>query len=355
MKAAVLHELRKPVCIEEVPTPEPGPHEVLVETRACGVCRTDLHVQDGLAYLPALPHIPGHEPAGVVVQVGAEVRRFKGGERVVPYLFYHCGTCRFCRSGREAQCANLRGIFSMTTEGAFAEYFVVPETNLLLLPDSVSFPKGGLVSCAVITAVHASRRAKLRLNDRAVVIGCGGIGQLLIQILKKAGVKVAALDLQAKKVESAQKLGADLALPAEAAVAKEQILGFSGGEGVQCVFDCVGASATLKASADYVMRGGRIVVLGEEPESPPIDSIQIAQRELEIVGSRNGSRQDAFDAIDMLAGGLLDPPIDRAFPLEAINEAFAYVRDGRANGRVVVTLRNEPSTVKLAYPTETRM
>jgi len=339
MKAALLHEIGKPLRIEEVPAPEIGPDEVLVETRACGVCRTDLHICDGLAYVPKLPHIPGHEPGGVVAKVGENVTGLSVGQRVVPNLFFTCGRCYYCRVGRDTQCTNLKGLLGVSINGAFAEFFVAPAENLFLLPDNVSFEVGGLISCAVVTALHATRRARLNLYDTTVVLGAGGVGQVLIQILKAAGVRVIAISRSKEKLEIARKLGAHLALQAGEENIMKQIKVFAGGDGVQCVFDCVGSSKTMKDSAGYVMRGGQIIVIGEEPEFVEIDTIQIAQRELEIIGTRNGTKQDTVDAIAMVAAGIVTPPIARTFPLEQINNALEEMRSGRANARIVIVIK----------------
>src|SRR5262249_37649053 len=152
--------------------------------------------------------------------------------------------------------------------------------NLLPLPESVSFEFGGLVSCAVITAVHAYRRARLQVNDVAVVIGAGGIGQMLIGLLHAAGLRVAAVSLSAPSLESARQYGAGLTVRLGASDSAAQVHSFADGEGAHCVFDCVGTSATMQAAASFARRCGQIVVIGEEPEFPAIDTIQIAQREL---------------------------------------------------------------------------
>ena len=339
MKAAVLHEIGKPLRIQEVPVPAIGPDEVLVETRACGICRTDLHICDGLAYVPKLPHIPGHEPAGVVAQVGENVTNLSVGQRVAPNLFFTCGQCYYCRNGRDTQCTDLKGLLGVSVNGAFAEYFVAPAENLFVLPDNISFEVGGLIGCAVVTALHATRRARLFLNDTAVVLGTGGVGQVLISILLACGVRVIAISRSQEKLEIARKLGAHLALQAGAPDITKQIKVFADGDGVKCVFDCVGSSSTMKDSADYVMRSGQIIVIGEEPEFPEIDTIQIAQRELEIIGTRNGTKQDTIDAIAMVAAGIVTPPIARTYPLSQINEALQFMRSGQANARIVIVIK----------------
>ena len=339
MKAAVLHEIGNPLRIEDVPIPEIGPDDVLVQTKACGICRTDLHIYDGLAYIPQLPHILGHEPSGIVTEVGQNVSGFKTGQRVVPHLFFTCGNCYYCRVGSDAQCTSLTGLLGVLNDGAFAEFFVAPAENLFVLPNQVSFEAGGLSSCAAITAIHAIRRTRLGPNDTAVIVGSGGIGQILVQILKASGVNIVATSRTQGKLDTAKKLGANLVLQQGHPDTLKEIKKFAGGDGVQCVFDCVGTSSTMKASAQYVMRGGQIIVIGEEPEFPEIDTIQIAQRELEIIGTRNGSRQDIDDVIGMLATGIVNPPIAETFLLEEVNQALDLMRIGGVNGRIVITFQ----------------
>jgi D-arabinose 1-dehydrogenase-like Zn-dependent alcohol dehydrogenase len=339
MKAAVLREVKGPLVVTDMPKPEISPDEVLVETRTCGICRTDVHIQDGLAYVPSLPHIPGHEPAGVVVEVGSRVTSLRPGQRVAPHLFLTCGTCRYCRAGRDAQCDHVRGILGVTTSGGFAEYFKAPAENLLPLPDNVPFEIGGLTSCAVVTAVHAYRRARLQVGDTVVVLGIGGIGQILVQILRHAGARVIAIGRLPASLELAERAGASLALSADTPDLEERVASFSENTGAACVFECVGLSSTMRTAATLLMRGGQIIVIGEEPEFPAIDTIQIAQRELEILGSRNGSRNDAADALNWMAQGVIKPPIARILSLAQINEGLQLVRDGAVVGRVVIALK----------------
>ncbi|MEW6749757.1 MAG: alcohol dehydrogenase catalytic domain-containing protein [Candidatus Latescibacterota bacterium] len=338
MKAAVLRQTGSPLEVVDLPPPSPGPDEALVQTHTCGICRTDLHIQDGLAYVPALPHVPGHEPAGVVLETGSQVQGLRVGQRVVPHLFVACGRCRSCRRGQQAQCLEVAGIIGVTRAGGFAECFTAPACNLLPIPDSVGFEEAGLVSCAVITAVHAVRRAALELGDTAVVVGAGGIGLIVLQILKAAGIRVAVLSRSQASLDLARQHGAELAVPLDAPDAAARVREHSGGRGAACAFDMVGLSRTVKAAADCVERGGRIVVVGEEAEPPGVDTVAIAQRELQIVGARNGGLQDAVDALALLAAGVVRPWIDSRFPLARINEALERVRRGQAHGRVIVTL-----------------
>jgi propanol-preferring alcohol dehydrogenase len=338
VKAAVMHEVGKPLRIEDVPIPEIGPEEVLVETRCCGICGTDLHILKGFGYVPKLPHILGHEPAGVVAKVGSKVTHLRPGDRVVPHLFFTCGDCYYCRAGRDQQCLNLQGLLGVLSPGAFAEYFKTPGANLFLLPEKVPFDVGGLVADAVVTAVHAVGRSGLKPQETAVVLGAGGIGQVLIQLLRSQGIKVVAVSRSDAKLALAKECGAHLVVrsgePATAATIRE----FSATHGAQCVFDCVGSAQTMRDAADYVIRSGRIIVIGEERDTAPINTTEIAQRELEIIGSRNGTRKDTVEAIKLLEAGVVNPPIAQRFRLEEINEAYEVVRHG-ASARVVVVIK----------------
>jgi propanol-preferring alcohol dehydrogenase len=335
-----LKAIGQPVSVEDVPDPVLAPDEVLVETRTCGICRTDLHIQDGLAYVPRLPHIPGHEPAGIVVAVGRDVHEPRIGQAVVPHLFVFDRDCGYTRRGQHAQATHLRGILGVSLPGGFAEYFKAPARNLLPVPDGVPLDVAGLTSCAIITAVHAYRKAALGPLETAVVLGTGGIGLILVQLLRAAGVRTAAVDRSPANLDQARQAGAERTVLFDDPAAVEQVRACAGAgqDGVDCVFELVGRAATMKFAAAIVARGGRILVIGEEAEAPAIDTVTLAQRELQIIGSRNGSLQDALDALELLARGVLRPPVAGHFRLQCINDAFAMVRSGEAQGRVIITM-----------------
>lgn len=345
MRAALLTGIGDPLEIREVPIPRIGPDEVLVRTLSSGVCRTDLHIQDGLAYVPELPHIMGHEPAGIVVERGPAVSEVEVGELVVPHLFVADEDCRFTRAGADAQALRLRGILGVTLPGGFAEYFSAPARNLLKVPPGLDPRIAGLSSCAIVTALHAYRRGTVAPVRTAVVIGAGGIGQILLQLLVDAGVSTAAVDVREDNLALAIRNGAGHTtsasakdrVPALRAWAESRAGDTGAADGVDLVIDLVGTSATMADAAQYVRRRGRIVVVGEEPDFPGISSTSIAQRELEIVGSRNGDRSDQHDALRLLAEGVITPSLDEEYPLERANEALARLRSGRAHGRVLIT------------------
>jgi D-arabinose 1-dehydrogenase-like Zn-dependent alcohol dehydrogenase len=339
VRAAVLESVGHPLVVRDIPVPEIGPDEVLVRTRTTGICGTDLHILDGRGYIPTLPHVLGHEPAGTIARTGANVEGWKVGDRVVPSLFFTCGRCYYCRVGRHQQCVQLKGILGVLSPGAMAEYFKVPAENLFALPETISFEAGGLIADAVVTALRAAKRGNLGTGSTAVVIGAGGVGLCLIQILAASGVRVIAADIGEEKLEAAKAHGAQevfLVGPDLAAVFPKSMEKAA----IQCAFDCVGSSQTLLQACDLVMNGGRVVVVGEHGDSLPVTSTAIAQRELEIVGSRNGTRQDLVEAIRLVELGHIRPPIAACYPLEAVNEAMQRLRAG-VIGRLVIRVASD--------------
>jgi D-arabinose 1-dehydrogenase-like Zn-dependent alcohol dehydrogenase len=327
MLAAVLTCFGAPLAVHDIETPVPAAGEVLVRTASCGICRTDLHIMEGTAYRPALPHVLGHEPAGTVVALGSGVDCLEEGDRVVPYLFDYCGRCDACAEGEEAQCDNSPAVLGVTRHGAFAEYFVARAENLLLVPESVPMSDAGLVSCGVITAIRASRRAQVVAGERVGIIGAGGIGLVILQILIARQVDVVIFD----PAEEARRLAL-----AEGAVAAYAPDAPPRGLALERVFDLVGTARSTSLAAALLKRRGRIVVIGEEPEFLAIDSIAIAQREIEIVGSRNGAKADWREAMRLMAAGIVRPRIDRHVSLTDINAGLEVLRRGEVRGRVVV-------------------
>jgi D-arabinose 1-dehydrogenase-like Zn-dependent alcohol dehydrogenase len=176
------------------------------------------------------------------------------------------------------------------------------------------------------------------MNETVVVVGAGGVGQVLIQLFAAGGARVVAADVNMAKREKALSLGASIAVDPAEADAVRQIQQLSDG-GAECAINCAGSSASMRFAADAVMRCGRIVVVGEEPQDPRIDTIEIAQKELEIIGSRNGTEQDMVDAVRLVSSGIVHPVIAARYPLEQINAAFDHMRQG-AMGRVVVVIKD---------------
>ena len=337
MKAAVLHEFGKPLVIEQVPTPEPGPEDLLIRVHACGIDGTDLKLLDGFGYHPQLPFIMGHEPAGVVEQVGEAVTDFKVGDRVVTYNFFVCGRCRLCRSNREQLCPNMTGVLGVKgVPGAYAEYLQVPARQVLPVPEGLAYNDAAVLCDAGITAFHAVDRSRSGLGETVLIIGVGGVGSFAVQFVRLCGAKVFAVEKSAEKCQRALELGADAAIhSAEQEVAAEARR-LTGGWGMDCVIDIVGTESTIAAGIKSLANGGRLIIVGYTPEQYHLDGKHIAQNELEIIGTRCGRKRDQIAAAELVASGKIKSIVTDTYPLDQVNEALEQLRSGQVLGRCVL-------------------
>ena len=337
MKAAVLHQIGQPLRVEEVPPPKIGPDDVLVHTRACGICGTDLHIRDGWGYTPALPFIMGHEPAGIVAEVGSNVTGFKAGDPVVPNIFFACGNCFYCRTNRETQCIRLGGILGVLNHsGGYGEYFRIPARQLFHLPSHVPFTEGSIIADAVVTSVHGVKRGRVRQGETVVVISVGGCSAAAIQICKAYGAKVICVVRSSEKEKRAIALGADEALNSREIDIPAAVKDLTNGLGAECVIDGVGTEETLSEGIRSLCHGGRLVILGYTRERYPLDPRQVAVHELEVIGTRSGGRQDTAESIRFVADQKWVPIVTDIYPLDRVEEAHQQMREAKALGRIVL-------------------
>jgi propanol-preferring alcohol dehydrogenase len=338
MIAAVLQRVRAPLVLEQVPDPQIGPDDVLVKTQACGICGTDVHIQDGWGYTPALPFVMGHEASGIVADVGSNVTRFHVGDRVVPNIFFTCGDCFYCRTNRETQCLNLDGILGVLKHwGGYGAFFRIPARQLFALPAAIAFTEGAIIADAVVTAVHAAQIGRVTAGETVVIIGIGGCGGAAIQVCKMLGAHVVAVDRLAAKMRHARLLGADDVLNAADLDVVASVRDMTSGLDAHCVIDAVGSAVTLQAGMDVLGRGGRLVILGYTQERCALDPRRIAVNELEILGTRSGGRQSTIDAIRLVSDRRWTSIVSDVLPIARVNEALDLVRSGGALGRIVLT------------------
>jgi propanol-preferring alcohol dehydrogenase len=337
MKAAVLHELKKPLAMEEVERPSPGETEVLIQVEASGVCHSDLHIIEGdwkqFGGITKIPLIPGHEIAGRVVEVGSAVRDLKVGDRVgVPWIYWTCGECEFCREGNENLCSKQK-ITGLTVDGGYAEYIKAPATHATRIPDSVSSTQAAPLLCAGVTVYRAIKQAEVKAGQRLAVFGVGGLGHLAIQIGKHLGAEVTAVDLADDNLALAASLGATRTLNATSTnVVKE--LRRAGRMHVALVTS--GSKAAYDTAFPCVRPTGRLMVVGLPPEIsfPPI---MMAAGEIRVQASAVGTRQDLAEVLDMAAAGKLHCQV-AARPLAEVNAIMDEMRAGKISGRVVLTM-----------------
>jgi len=334
MRAAFCHAVGKLV-VEEVPRPTPGPGEVVVRVRNCGICGSDLHWYHDQMMIPAV--CPGHEIAGEVAEVGAGVTALKAGDAVAIEGIASCGTCRYCLAGDYQRCLAI-GFVGLTIPGGFAEYVRMPARHCFRVPAGVDFATAAL-SEPLGVAVHGVRLSGLEIGQRvAVTIGlaavvaarAGGAGEIVV-VARRPQQKAAAMALGADRVIDDGDPGGLLADAADAPI--------------DLVIETVGGTAdTLDTAAAACRPGGTICVLGAFTKSPPFPALFVLAKELRVIGSlvysRAGARADFDIVLDILrrqGRRIAEALITHRFPLAEIGTAFATAAD-KTTGSIKVTI-----------------
>jgi propanol-preferring alcohol dehydrogenase len=337
MRAAVLHAFKQPLAIEEVERPKPGAGEVLIRVEACGVCHSDLHVADGdwpqFARIVKLPLVLGHEIAGRVVEKAAAVSGLEIGDRVgVPWVYWTCGECEFCKEGNENLCAKQK-ITGVTVDGGYAEYVKAPAAHALKIPEGLSAAHAAPLFCAGVTVYRALKHSGIARGQRLAIFGLGGLGHLAVQIARELGVEITAVDISDEKLARAKSLGAAHALNNSAGDAVKQIRS-TGGAHVALV--CSAAKAAYDAAFGSLRPSGTLMVVGLPAENISFPPIMMAAGEVRIRASAVGTREDLRGALAMAAAGKLHSDVT-AKPLEFVNDALDLLRKGQVAGRIVLT------------------
>jgi propanol-preferring alcohol dehydrogenase len=337
MKAAVLHELKKPLTFEQIERPKPGEGEVLIQVEACGVCHSDLHIVDGdwkqFGGITKIPLVPGHEVAGRIVEAGGGVHDLKPGDRAgVPWIYWTCGECEFCREGYENLCSRQK-ITGLTVDGGYAEFIKAPASHATRIPSAISSSQAAPLFCAGVTVYRAIKQAQVVSGQRLAVFGVGGLGHLAIQIAKHLGAEVTAVDVADDKLALAASLGATRTLNSSSAnVVKE--LRRAGGVHVALVTS--GAKAAYDTAFPCLRPTGRLLVVGLPPEIS-FAPIMMAAGEVRIQASAVGTRQDLTEVLAMAAAGKVHCQVATR-PLSDANAVLDEMRSGKIAGRVVLTM-----------------
>jgi S-(hydroxymethyl)glutathione dehydrogenase/alcohol dehydrogenase len=358
-RAAILEAPGQGLTIKEVTYAEPGPHEVLIDTKACGLCHSDLHFIDG-TYPHPLPCIPGHEAAGVVRAVGSEVRTVKPGDHVVSCLSAFCGHCEFCVTGRMALCmgadtrrakgeasriafADGAPVNQMLNLSALSELMLIHEHACVAIDKAMPFDRAAVLGCAVTTGAGTIFNAcKVTPGESVLVVGCGGVGLAAINAAKIAGAgKIIAADPLPEKRALAEVLGATHVVDALADDAAQQIVAIANG-GVHWAIEAVGRPAAADLAVASLRRGGTAVILG----MMPLDcKVGLSAMDLlggkKLMGAIMGMNHFPVDLprlVDFYLRGLLDLDtiIAERIPLDAVNEGFNTMRAGHSARSVVV-------------------
>jgi propanol-preferring alcohol dehydrogenase len=336
MRAAVVEKFRQPLQIREVPVPSPGPGQALIKITATGVCHTDLHAADGdWPVKPKPPFIPGHEGAGVVVKLGPGVTHLKVGDRVgIAWLHNACGHCEFCISGWETLCKAQQNS-GYSVNGSFAEYALGQADYLGRIPDQLSLVDAGPILCAGVTTYKGLKETEARPGEWVVISGVGGLGHIAIQYAKAMGLHVAAVDVGKEKLELACTLGAEITADARAEDPACKIQKEIGG--VHGVVVTAVSPVAFKQAIGMLRRRGTCVLVGLPPGEFPVSIFDVVLNRYTLRGSIVGSRKDLEEALAFAAEGKVKATIEQ-LPLDSINEVFNRLREGKANGRVVLNL-----------------
>jgi L-iditol 2-dehydrogenase len=338
VKAAVLyqpHDIR----IEERATPEPGPGEVLIRIKACGVCGTDNALFVG-EYPARYPVVIGHEFSGEIIEVGREVADFTVGDRVTVDPNRVCHRCGYCRSGNEHLCDNLRSM-GVHSDGAVAEYCTMAASNVYRLPDGVTFEEAAFCE-PLACAVHGVDQVGVRLGDTVLIIGAGGMGNLIGQCARRSGAAqiVVSEPIAFRRERAAENGATHLIDPSKEDVA--QALRKINPRGADVVFEVAGRPAAQAAAVYLVKKGGSVVFFGCSPSDKTIEvnPFYINENELKIFGSFN-NQFSTGRALDMLASHAcrVDNLISHRFRLEEYLQVFRMF-GGKETLKIMISLES---------------
>lgn len=298
MKAVIYREFNGPLAVNEVKDPCASENGVVIQVKATGLCLSDWHGYVGHDPDILLPHVPGHEFAGVIVSIGSGVTKWRVGDRVTVPFVGGCGKCNYCKTGNQQVCDN-QFQPGFTAWGSFAEYVFIAnaDLNLVGLPKAMPFEEAAALGCRFITAYRGVRQqGNLREKQSIGIYGCGGVGLSAIMIAKALGAKVIAIDINDNKCALAKSLGADYVINAHRANPVSEIIEYSGG-GVDVSLDALGSTQTCLDSIHSLKKRGKHIQIGlmsGEDASPSLPMGTVIAKELEILGS-HGMQAHAYN------------------------------------------------------------
>jgi len=340
MKALLLSEYNH-LEIANLPQPQPGPDEVLIRVAACGICGSDVHGFDGSTGRRIPPIVMGHEAAGTVAAVGAEVTGYAPGDRVTFDSTVYCGKCDFCLHDQPNLCDNREVIGVSPGEyrrhGAFAEYVVVPGRILYHLPENFAFAEAALLE-AVSVALHGVRVSETKGGETALVVGAGMIGLLLLQAARAAGCsRILIADVDATRLELARKLGADETLHCSGPELVAKVLELTGGRGTDVTYEAVGRNETIAAAIDSTRKGGTVTLVGNILPEVILPLQKVVSRQLRLQGSC-ASAGEFREAIELISQGKIQvkPLITAIASLDEGPRWFDRLHSGEPNLMKVV-------------------
>jgi NAD+-dependent secondary alcohol dehydrogenase Adh1 len=340
MRAARLHAYHEPLKLDEVDEPKAtGPLDVVVRIGAAGLCRTDLHIQEGQWAEKSqvkLPYTPGHENAGWVHEVGSGVTNVEVGDTVIVHPFITCGLCRACRSGDDMHCET--GSFpGIDRDGGFADLLLTSARSVVKLDPSLQPADIAALADAGLTAIHAVKKAApvLGAGTKVVVIGAGGLGHIGIQCLKAyTPTEIIVVDPSEPALALARELGADHTVKVEGSAHVDAVMELTDGLGAQAIIDFVGEKGAVEDGVAMIQDGGFYYVIGYG-QNIDIPTIDVISREISFIGNLVGTYVDLHDLMTLTAQGKVSLHTS-TYPLDAINDAMADLDAGRLQGRGIL-------------------
>jgi alcohol dehydrogenase, propanol-preferring len=337
MRAGVVRAFGKPLSIEEMSIPTPGPGEVLIKVVASGVCHTDLHAADGdWPVKPSLPFVPGHEGAGIIAACGPGVVGLKEGDRAgVAWLHDACGQCEYCMTGWDSLCYKQHNT-GYSVNGSFAEYVIGAAPYIGRLPENSDLAEMAPILCAGVTTYKGIKETEARPGEWVAISGIGGLGQLAVQYAKAMGLHVAALDITEDKLALARASGAEVAVNAKSPDAAAQVVEATDG-GAHGVLVTAVSPGAFSQALRIVRRKGTVSLVGLPPGEFHTPIFDVVLNRITIRGSIVGGREDLAEAIAFAAEGKVRAEIHKT-KLDNINQVFADLKAGKIDGRAVLVM-----------------
>jgi D-arabinose 1-dehydrogenase-like Zn-dependent alcohol dehydrogenase len=343
MRAVVFERYRDPADVRDVTDPEPAPHGVVVRVAATGLCRSDWHGWQGHDPDITLPHVPGHELAGVVEAVGAGVHNWRPGDRVTVPFVCACGTCGACAAGDQQVCERQTQP-GFTHWGSFAQYVALDhaDVNLVAVPEEMSFATAASLGCRFATAFRAVvQQGRVAAEEWVAVHGCGGVGLSAVMIAAASGARVVAVDVGRQALELARKYGAVECLDASSTQDTAAAIRDLTGGGAQLSLDALGSPVTCAASVNGLRRRGRHVQVGLLPSADgttPVPMARAIALELEILGSHGMAAHTYPAMLELVRAGVLRPDllVTSAITLDAVPAALAEMGTAPGAGVTVI-------------------
>lgn len=336
MKAMLLNQFGEDLVYSDVPEPEPMPGEVRLIVEACGTCGSDLKIVSGKHPNCAqiqLPFIPGHEVCGRIDKLGEGVSGWEIGDRAVVSMYKGCLTCESCRRGSEQLCESpLLQITGFNTDGGYAEKMVTRVRNLVRIPDSLPSEKAAIVTDALGSSYRAAFEiAKVKAQESALVVGCGGLGVHMIQLLKMAGLEVTVCDINPDRLEIAPKFGVDHIIYGSHLEVPEEMK-------FDVIFDVSGKISDYDSFLKHAKRKARFVMVGYSVDAPSAFMSSLAHiNEIQMLGIRGASYLNFKNVMQLVIDGKIEPVVGRTAPLSEANEVLAELKAGtKTPGRLVL-------------------